>query len=188
MSLWARKKEARARPGGVIRAGNTEQRPSGLTCRLGAETENNGLRECSIFSWEIQSTFVLMADPLIKLSLSPSGQTICKVKCVTLCITSHRHVLPTRFNVKGGHQYCHIKTIYSFINWQYRVFCSVSLLVLGFYNNSWPVLVGKLVGRLAVICVSVWHSHWLGSRPISLTMPRIWLLFRQEVRTIKISS
>ena len=112
-------------------------------------------RECSIFSWEIQSTFVLMADPLIKLSLSPSGQTICKVKCVTLCITSHRHVLPTRFNVKGGHQYCHIKTIYSFINWQYRVFCSVSLLVLGFYNNSWPVLVGKLVGRLAVICVSV---------------------------------
>ena len=46
--------------------------------------------KCSIFSWEIQYTFVLMGDPLVKQSLAPSGQTICNVKCVGLYYKSPR--------------------------------------------------------------------------------------------------
>ena len=75
---------SRTRPGGVIRAGNTEQRPSGLTGRPAGRRQKIMDWECSIFSWEIQYTFVLMGQPLVKLSLSPSGQTICNVKCVRL--------------------------------------------------------------------------------------------------------
>ena len=107
----------------------------------------------SIFSREIQYTFVLMDVQLIKLTLSHSGQNICNVKCVPEFrdITSHHPVPPTTFYVKGGHQYCHIKTIYSFIKWDQKqhsklqpssISCSVRSLPCPAYlsHNAWICL------------------------------------------------
>ena len=105
--------------------------------------------KCSIFSWEIQYTFVLMGDPLIKLRLSPSGQTICNVKCVRLYYKSPT-CSASQILCKGWPPILSHKAnlfIYKLGSTrQYRVFCSISLVAPGFYDNSWPVLVCKLAG------------------------------------------
>ena len=181
--LGGRCKQSRLRLDRVTAVRSASRAGAGLGWTGREETESNGLRwteNVPIFSWEIQYTFVLIGDPTIKLSLSPSGQTICNVKCVGLYYKSPTWAANQILCQGWPPILSHKDNLFI-----YRLLVLVVVRSIlfnfflegpGFYNNSGPVWVGKSwLEGLAVICVlsDTYTDCSCPARPISLTMPRI---------------